>query len=104
MLHHRRNKIQLAAALLLCSLALLLCLALVFTVTHAHHTCLGTHCLVCLQISHVTALLRSLTSVGIFIRLNVLFGYRATGLVHPDETVTWLAGRSLVALRTRMDD
>lgn len=104
MLHHKNNRIQLAAALLLCSLALLLCLSLVFIVAHAHHTCLGAHCPVCLQISHVTALLRSLSLVGILILSSVLFCYWTTGLVILNATVTWLSGRSLVALRTRMDD
>ena len=104
MLHHKSNKTQLAAALLLCSLALLLCLSLVFIVTHAHHACLGVHCPVCLQISYVTALLRNFTSAGIFILASVLFGYMATALVLSNEPVTWLTGRSLVALQTRMDD
>lgn len=103
MLYHKSNRIQLGAALLLCSLALLLCLSL-FIVAHAHHACFDVHCPICLQISHVTALLRSFSSVGIFILSSVLFGYMPTAFVLSGETVTWLIGRSLVALRTRMDD
>lgn len=97
------KKIQLGATLLLFGLALLLCLSLVFIVTHARHDCLGTHCPLCLQISHFTIMLRDLTSMGIFMLSMILFGY-ATALVLSGETVMWLTGRSLVALRTRMDD
>lgn len=103
MTHQKNVKIQLGAALLLCFLALALCLPLVFIAAHAQHDCQGAHCPVCLHIGQAVAALRSFAAAGIFMLSSALFGCLPV-LTLADGAVRWPARRSLVALRTRMDD
>lgn len=98
-------KIKLGAALLLCGLALALCLSLAFIVVHAHHDCQGAHCPVCLHLSQATSALRSFAAAGIFTALNLLGAGTLSALILSGVAVERRAdARSLVALRIRMDD
>ncbi|HWP51160.1 MAG TPA: hypothetical protein VN626_05600 [Clostridia bacterium] len=98
-------KKQLDASLLLCSLALALCLSLVFIAVHAHHDCQGANCPICLHINQTTATLRSFGAGGFIIFSNAPFGCMPPVLLPVcGALIQKPVKRSLVALRTRMDD
>lgn len=103
MTFQKNVKTKHAAALLLCILALALCLSLLFITVHARHGCRGAHCSICLHISQVAAALRSFIAVGIIMFWGMFGGCTPPAPVLAGD-VLCPAGRSLVALRTRMDD
>ena len=104
MMHQKNIKIQLVTALALCVLALTMGLSLAVIAVHADHDCQGARCPACLHIGQAAAALRGLAAVGAFMLLSATGGLCRCVSAITGSSAAQSAGRTLVALRTRMDN
>ncbi len=104
MLHQRNNRIRLITVLALCMLALTMTLSLAVIAGHPHHDCRGAGCPVCLYREQAAAALRALSAAGLAIFLNIPGALGLCICATAVGSVPQPAGRTLVALRTRMDN